>query len=94
MQCDNKNRTTKVIKKFYLRLMETRKKSLKSYYEDLGNPQKTLRERIASECGVSIATVFRWINGDVIPDKLKRSKIAEITGLAEEEIFPEACKSV
>ena len=72
--------------------MKTKKKNLKEYYESLGNPQKELREKIAAECGVSLATVFRWLNGEVIPDKLKREKIGEITGLKEAELFPAICK--
>ena len=38
--------------------MKTKKKNLKEYYESLGNPQKELREKIAAECGVSLATVY------------------------------------
>lgn len=68
--------------------METKKKSLKEYYDSLGNPQKELREKISAECGVSVATVFRWLNGEVIPDKLKRERIVKITGLSEEDLFP------
>ena len=68
--------------------METRKKSLKEYYDSLGNPQKELREKISAECGVSVATVLRWLNGEVIPDKLKRERIVKITGLSEEDLFP------
>lgn len=60
-----------------------RKLTLKGYYESLGNPQKDLREKIAAECGVSMATVFRWLSGDSTPNKLQREKIAEIIGVNE-----------
>lgn len=56
--------------------------TLKGYYEELGNPQKDLREKISSECGVSMATVFRWLSGDTTPNKLQREKIAEIIGVS------------
>ena len=59
------------------------KLTLKGYYETLGNPQKNLRERIATECGVTTATVFRWLSGEIVPDKLKREKIAEIIGVGK-----------
>jgi len=73
--------------------METKKLSLKDCYESLGKPQKTLRERIAEECGVTAATVFRWLAGEVIPDKLKRERVVEIVsdfipGVTEETLFP------
>jgi transcriptional regulator with XRE-family HTH domain len=65
--------------------------ALKDYYQELGKrstPQKEFRELLARECGVSVMTVFRWLSGDVIPDKLKRDKIAQITGEPVESLFP------
>lgn len=97
MRRDSNNRTTKVIKIVNLRLMETKKLSLKSVYDSLGNPQKDLRERISAECGVSAPTVFRWLNGEIVPDKLKRERIVEIVkeycpGATEENLFPAISK--
>ena len=73
--------------------MEPKPLPLKDCYESLGKPQKTLRERIAEECGVTAATVFRWLAGEVIPDKLKRERVVEIVsdfipGVTEETLFP------
>jgi len=69
--------------------------TLKEYYKDLGKkstPQKEFRELIARECGVSVMTVFRWLSDDpkvkIVPEKLKREKLAELTGLTIEELFP------
>jgi transcriptional regulator with XRE-family HTH domain len=65
--------------------------ALKEYYEKIGErstPKKEFRETIARECGVTEMTVFRWLSGEVLPDKLKREKIAEISGLTVEELFP------
>lgn len=67
--------------------------ALKEYYEELRNqpvPCDAFRKRIASVCGVSEKTIYRWLNGEVIPDKLKREKIAEITGQPVEKLFPNA----
>lgn len=60
--------------------------TLKSYYERLGQPQRELRERIAKECGVSLATVYRWLSGETTPLKLQREKIAEILGVTVNDI--------
>ena len=65
--------------------------ALKEYYAELGTrstPCKEFRDRLVNECGVKPMTVFRWLSGEVIPDKLKREKISEITGIPVEELFP------
>ena len=56
--------------------------------QNLSSPQRELREKIARECGVSEMAVYRWLSGEIVPEKLKREKIAEITGLSVEELFP------
>lgn len=64
---------------------------LKEYYDKLAEkstPKKEFRDKIATACGVTEMTVFRWLSGEVVPDKLKREKIAEITGTPVEELFP------
>lgn len=65
---------------------------LKEYYNSLADrttpPKKEFREKIASACGVTEMTVFRWISGEIVPDKLKREKIAEIAGIQVQQLFP------
>lgn len=63
---------------------------LKEYYDSLvvEDPRITFRDKLAKECDVTIMTVYRWINGEVVPDKLKRERIAEIVGVSVEELFP------
>ena len=64
---------------------------LKEFYEGLPDkvvPKKEFREKVATACGVSEMTVFRWLSGDIIPDKLKREKIAELSGEPIEKLFP------
>jgi len=69
--------------------MEKRKITLKDYLDsiDSPNPKHLMIDRISTECGVSKVTVYRWISGKVVPDKLKREKIAEITGIVVDELF-------
>jgi len=67
--------------------------ALKDYYKELGKrstPQKEFREMVAKACDVSEMTVYRWLSDDstIIPEKLKREKIAEVTGLPVEDLFP------
>lgn len=64
---------------------------LKEFYKNLPEkvvPKKDFREKIASACGVSEMTVFRWLSGEIIPEKLKREKIAEIAKMPVVELFP------
>lgn len=65
--------------------------ALKEYYESLPErvtPKKEFRDKIAKECGVTEMTVFRWLKGEVVPDKLKREKLAELTGESIDALFP------
>jgi hypothetical protein len=70
----------------------TQKLTFKDYYKQLGkrDPQIELRNRIISECGISTATFYKWLNRktDTIP-KLARQKISEITGIPVEDLFPD-----
>jgi len=69
---------------------------LREFYNELQTqptPQKEFRDRIASACGVTEMTVYRWLSGDIIPEKLKREKIAEITGLSVDDLFPNLVKA-
>lgn len=64
----------------------------KEFYNELQStqptPQKEFRNKIAFECDVTEMTVYRWLSGEIVPDKLKREKVAEITGLSVDELFP------
>ncbi|MCL6101010.1 MAG: helix-turn-helix domain-containing protein [Bacteroidetes bacterium] len=71
--------------------------NLKEFYTELQNqptPQKEFREKIANKCGVTEMTVYRWLSGEIIPEKLKREKIAEITGLSVDDLFPNLVNAV
>lgn len=67
--------------------------ALKDYVMSISDKRTTERtlmlNKIASECGVTLSTVYKWINGQSVPDKLKRQKIAEIAGIPVEELFKE-----
>lgn len=65
--------------------------AFKDYIQSISDRRTTERtlmlNRIAEECGVNLSTVYKWINGQSVPDKLKKQKIAEITGKSVEELF-------
>lgn len=85
------NENNKILTHFYVKMSEIKKSPLKDYYDSLTveDSRVLLRNKLAEECGVTIMTVYRWINGEVIPDKLKREKISEIVGIPIDELFPE-----
>lgn len=64
--------------------------ALKEYYESLpiDSPRIEIRDRIVNECGITKPTLYRWISGDVIPDKLKQEKVASIMGVPVDVLFP------
>lgn len=69
---------------------------LKEFYNDLQSqptPQKEFRDKIASACGVTEMTVYRWLSGEIIPEKLKREKVAEITSIPVDDLFPNLVKA-
>lgn len=66
--------------------------TLKGYYESLGRPQADFRERIIKECGITIATFYRWMNGQSKPNKLQREKIEEI--VKQVIFYPQAEEAV
>ncbi|MCD7973407.1 MAG: helix-turn-helix domain-containing protein [Candidatus Azobacteroides sp.] len=65
--------------------------NLKSYLEsiDFPNPKYEMIKKIAQQCGVRKGSVYRWISGKVVPDKLKQEKISELTGIPVENLFDE-----
>lgn len=64
-----------------------KKMTLQDYYKGLGVIQKEFRTTLSQELGVSEASVFRYLSGEVVPDKLKREKIAAIVGRPVEDLF-------
>lgn len=65
--------------------------ALKDYLLSLSDVRTTERtlmiERIASACGVHTSTVYKWMNGNSKPDKLKQEKISEIVGIPVNDLF-------
>ncbi len=68
-----------------------KKMTLKDYYESLddNSPRGNLKDKIISECGISPATFYNWVNGNTsdIP-KTAKERISEITGIKVNELFP------
>jgi transcriptional regulator with XRE-family HTH domain len=65
--------------------------TLKEYYDKVGespNPKQGFRMKVSEACDVTEMTVYRWLSGEIIPEKLKREKLSEITGLPVEQLFP------
>lgn len=89
LQCEIINHTNKdseMLKFESNKRNKMEKITLKGYYESLGNPQKELRETIATKCGVTMATVYRWLNGESTPSKLQREMIAKIMKVKSEDL--------
>jgi hypothetical protein len=67
--------------------------SLSDYYQNLGDkpvyPKQEFREAIMDATGKGEATVYRWLNGTLIPGKLEREAIARLTDKSVNELFPE-----
>lgn len=58
------------------------------YMKSLPNTRTETIKLVAKECRVSDVTVYRWINGEVTPEPLKRKVIADTLGIPECELFP------
>ncbi len=58
------------------------------YMKSLPNTRTETIKLIAKECRVSDVTVYRWINGGITPEPLKRKVIADTLGIPEGELFP------
>lgn len=58
------------------------------YIKSLPNERFEVQNKIRKECGVSMQTLNKWINGLVRPKAEKRKVIAEILGRDELELFP------
>ena len=60
----------------------------KDYVNSLPNERETTILELAKLCRVSRQTVYRWLQGEFLPDPLKRRVIAEDLGKEEKELFP------
>lgn len=60
----------------------------KDYVNSLPNERETTIWELAKLCRVSRQTVYRWLQGEFLPDPLKRRVIAEYLGKEEKELFP------
>lgn len=62
---------------------------IQELYKEMSNTPFRLRDHIAKECGVAIATVYRWLNGTIVPRKSDREKIASILNRPVSELWPD-----
>lgn len=60
----------------------------KDYVNSLPNERETTIWELTKLCRVSRQTVYRWLQGEFLPDPLKRRVIAEYLGKEEKELFP------
>ncbi|WP_455085663.1 XRE family transcriptional regulator [Prevotella nigrescens] len=60
----------------------------KDYVNSLPNERETTILELTKLCRVSRQTVYRWLQGEFLPDPLKRRVIAEYLGKEEKELFP------
>ena len=60
----------------------------KDYVNSLPNERETTILELAKLCRVSRQTVYRWLQGEFLPDPLKRRVIAEYLGKEEKALFP------
>ena len=79
------------IKLLYQMTDISNKMTLKDYYHSLdeNSPRANLKDKIISECGISPATFYNWVNGNTsdIP-KTAKERISEIIGIQVDELFP------
>ncbi len=64
---------------------------LRDYILSLPDERTTARtlkiEEIAQACGVHPSTIYKWMNGNTRPDKLKMEKVSELTNIPVNELF-------
>lgn len=67
------------------------KQTFTSYVSSLSTVKTTEKhevlKKIATECGVTESTVFRWATGRTVPPILYQQKIAELTNIPVEDLF-------
>jgi hypothetical protein len=64
--------------------------TLKDYYDSIEDtsPRSKFRDEIVRECGVTLDTFYKWMNGASNVPKLAKEKISEYTGISVDELFP------
>lgn len=64
-----------------------------SYYKGLDDepvfPKKEIRDTIKKVTGKSDITVYRYLNGSIVPDKLNREAIAKALNMDVNILWPE-----
>ena len=60
----------------------------KDYMKSLPNEQQDKIKELAEKTMTSVQTVYRWINGSIVPPPLKQQIIAEHLGIPVSELFP------
>jgi hypothetical protein len=71
-----------------IKLKKISSMEFKDYVNSLPNERETTILELAKLCRVSRQTVYRWLQGEFLPDPLKRRVIAEYLGKEEKELFP------
>jgi len=71
-----------------IKLKKISSMEFKDYVKSLPNERETTILELAKLCRVSRQTVYRWLQGEFLPDPLKRRVIAEYLGKEEKELFP------
>jgi len=64
--------------------------TLKQYYNNLKkvNPATQFRDSVLQECGVTYDTFYKWLNTETQPNRLTQQKIAELSGVDANKLFP------
>lgn len=66
--------------------------AFKDYVDSLPNLREEKIKEIAEATYSHINTVYRWMNGSIIPPPLKQKVISEVTGISIEVLFPVTAK--
>lgn len=69
-------------------MQKQEKMTFSEFMKSLPNERQDAILKLKDECRVTLSTVYRWVNGSSIPDKLKRKVIADTLGKPEKELFP------
>lgn len=66
--------------------------AFKEYVDSLPNLREEKIKEIAEVTCSHIGTVYRWMNGSIIPPPLKQKVISEVTGIPIQVLFPVTTK--
>lgn len=61
------------------------------YMKSLPYPRNKIVEELAQRCKVTNVSVYRWIQGKIVPNALCRGIISEYLDKPENELFPTDC---